>query len=194
MKKVIITGGSGFIGRNLIPILANYDAEFFLLGRTNPDNYVSSNIHFFECDIFDYQKVGKLINNYNQRLFGIYNDIDSAEIQRYALGRMLMQFRKFIPSGFVRRFKGMEYDYLRNENVQGMYFTSFEFLKNIRKELKDTQMSLLSLTQKQWDDLPIERKKEIIKSIVEVATVVMAVVVGSILTGMVEDDEEDSFT
>lgn len=159
-------------------------------GNVNWEGFTKPNGERFT--VADYQKVGKLINNYNQRLFGIYNDIDAAEIQRYALGRMLMQFRKFIPSGFVRRFKGMEYDYLRNENVQGMYFTSFEFLKNIRKELKDTQMGLLSLTQKQWDELPIERKKEIIKSIVEVATVIMAVVVGSILTGMVEDDEEDN--
>ena len=43
-----------------------------------------------------------------QRLHGIYNQKDRNAIQQYAAGRWVMQFRKWMPSGFQRRFEGVE--------------------------------------------------------------------------------------
>lgn len=61
MKKVIITGGSGFIGNNLLPYLKEIDAEFFLLGRKNLELKEYSNLHFIKGDIQNHSEVSKLM-------------------------------------------------------------------------------------------------------------------------------------
>lgn len=70
----------------------------------------------------------------NQRLHGIYNTEDAAMIQRYALGRLGMQFRKWMRPGWNRRFGAKFGKSSYNERIrdteEGMYVTSFKFLAN----------------------------------------------------------------
>ncbi|RZS96971.1 NAD-dependent epimerase/dehydratase family protein [Cecembia calidifontis] len=57
MRKVIVTGGTGFIGKNLLPILSEMDAEFFLMNRRKQSNPAASNIQNIECDVLDHNSI-----------------------------------------------------------------------------------------------------------------------------------------
>ncbi len=60
-KKLIITGGTGFIGKNLIPYAAKYDTEIFVL--TNKNDFYSEykNITYIKCDLLNDDDVKKTL-------------------------------------------------------------------------------------------------------------------------------------
>ena len=62
MKKVIITGGTGFMGKNLLPFLKNLDAQFFLLGRSDLEFERFFNVQLIKCDIKNQKEVSKIMN------------------------------------------------------------------------------------------------------------------------------------
>jgi GDP-L-fucose synthase len=50
MEKILLTGGTGFIGRNILPLLKKYynvvapaRSELDLMNKSNIDNYLSAN-------------------------------------------------------------------------------------------------------------------------------------------------------
>lgn len=68
----------------------------------------------------------------NQRLHGIYNVEDAGTIQRYALGRLAIQFRKWMKPGWNRRFGNKFGKKVYNERIrdyeEGMYVTTAKYL------------------------------------------------------------------
>ena len=57
MKKILITGGSGFIGKNLIPELNDY--ELFVLCKEIP-KYRCSNVEYLICDLLDLDSLKRI--------------------------------------------------------------------------------------------------------------------------------------
>ena len=51
-KKVLITGGSGMIGRQLVKLLQNESANVYVADLNQPIHM--SNIHFKNADLTDY--------------------------------------------------------------------------------------------------------------------------------------------
>lgn len=78
-------------------------------------------------------KIGKV----NQSLNGAFNDADKGAIHRYALGRMAMQFRQWMPAHYSRRFASPYYDAELDQYREGYYRTlgrfSLELLKDIAR-------------------------------------------------------------
>lgn len=70
----------------------------------------------------------------NQRLHGIYNTEDAAMFQREALGRLAMQFRKWMRPmwnrRFGRRFGKKDYNERIRDYEEGMYVSTFKFVFN----------------------------------------------------------------
>jgi len=72
MKKIIVTGGLGFIGSNLINILLkknfkilNIDKVTYASNFYNIKNFVNhKNYEFSKCDLFNQKKLNNLINNF----------------------------------------------------------------------------------------------------------------------------------
>ena len=68
----------------------------------------------------------------NQYLHGIYNKEDAGTMQQYALGRLAIQFRKWMRPGWTKRFGnrfGEEYwNERRSVKEQGIYVTTARFL------------------------------------------------------------------
>jgi len=61
--KILVTGGSGFIGTNYVEFLLNKNIEFINLDRNPPRN--NGHIKFWkECDILDYPRLDKIIKEF----------------------------------------------------------------------------------------------------------------------------------
>lgn len=96
----------------------------------------------------------------NQKLHGIYNKEDAGTIQRYALGRLAIQFRKWIRPSWNRRFGPKfgqsNWNERRQEYDEGMYITTSRFVFNP-----------LIRTFKQWRTNQETTASEALKNIID---------------------------
>ena len=53
MKRLLVTGGAGFIGRHTLPELVARDFEVHVAGRSKPSAGFPSGVTFHECDLLD---------------------------------------------------------------------------------------------------------------------------------------------
>lgn len=82
-------------------------------------------------------KLNMDIGKVNQSLNGAFNDDDKGAIHRGALGRMVMQFRQWMPAHYYRRYASKYYDAALDQYREGFYRTmgrfAWETLKDLRK-------------------------------------------------------------
>lgn len=100
----------------------------------------------------------------NQRMHGIYNKLDRSAIQRLAIGRMGVMFRKWIKPSLNRRFKSTTYNFDIDAWTEGYYRTTGRFLTQLAKELKEGQFALVA----NWKNLTNTEKANIKRAATEV--------------------------
>lgn len=101
----------------------------------------------------------------NQRMHGIYNKLDRSAVQRLAIGRMGVMFRKWIKPSLNRRFKSATYNFDMEAWTEGYYETTKRFLTQLAKELKEGQFALAA----NWKNLTNTEKANIKRAITEVS-------------------------
>ena len=126
-------------------------------------------------------------NFLNKRLHGIYNDIDKSAMQKYALGRMALMFRKFVRPGWNRRFEKWTYNEEGEVATEGYYATAGRFLAMMYRELKGVKET----TGKNWRHLTEADKANFHRLMTEWAFILGSAAFGAILTNMGDDDEEN---
>lgn len=117
---------------------------------------------FTKEDIIKFSRKSAAIN---QRMHGIYNKADKSAIQRLALGRMGIMFRKWIKPSLNRRFSSATYNYDMEAWTEGYYNTTGRFLLQLAKDLKETQFNLAA----RWNELTPTEKFNIKRAVTEVA-------------------------
>lgn len=136
---------------------------------------------FTQDDIIKFSRRSAAIN---QRMHGIYNKADRSAIQRLAIGRMGMMFRKWIKPSLNRRFKSATYNYDLDAWTEGYYRTSGRFLLQLARDLRETQFNLAA----RWNELTPTEKANIRRALTETGhfLAVMAVI------GLIEwSDDKD---
>jgi hypothetical protein len=129
---------------------------------------------FTKDDIIKFSNKAKAIN---QRMHGIYNKIDRSAVQRLAIGRMGVMFRKWIKPSLNRRFKSATFNYDLDAWTEGYYNTSGRFLLQLAKELKEGQFALSA----NWNQLTNTEKVNIKRAATEVGHfLIVALVLGLI--------------
>lgn len=108
----------------------------------------------------DIIRIGEIIDKVNQHLFGIYNDADSNAANRVSLGRLLMQYRKWMKPSFNKRFQAKQYNTITGKEEEGYYRTLLRFAL----ELKRGQFQLTA----QWENLTTHEKANVKRAITEV--------------------------
>ena len=68
-------------------------------------------------------ELSRKIAHVNQTLFGIYNEEDSNAANRVAVGRLLLQYKKWMKPQFNKRFKKIGYNVAINDWEEGYYRT-----------------------------------------------------------------------
>jgi len=141
MKKVIVTGGLGFIGSNLIELLLKKNYKIMNIDKhTYSSNYYNvrefqknKNYSFIKCDIAD-KKLSKIINAYNPT--GIFNLAAETHVDRSIDG----------PESFIK------------SNIIGV----FNILEIFRKfSLKNKRSKLIHIsTDEVYGDILTGRTKE----------------------------------
>tara|TARA_R110002020_G_scaffold229316_4_gene440059 strand:+ start:4767 stop:22040 length:17274 start_codon:yes stop_codon:yes gene_type:complete len=133
-----------------------------------------------------------------QRLHGIYNMKDRNAIQQYAAGRWVMQLRKWMPSGFQRRFEGIEklwYDKKSefagaewNERLQsyveGNYITMLRFMNQLKWDI--AKLKIYTIKEK-WNELDTWQQQNVKRTIGEIAGFFVLIA----LSGLVRSGDED---
>lgn len=108
----------------------------------------------------EYHSFRRRVVSVNQKIHGIYNKLDAGTMQRKAIGRLAIQFKKWMRPGWIKRFGTRtgksHWNESRGEKDMGMYVNTYKFLT---KPIGDN----------------IRRYKELRKSNSEEATVVNAI-------------------
>jgi hypothetical protein len=147
---------------------------------------------------FTERDINRFINRQNwlnKRLHGIYNNVDKSTIQKYALGRMGMLFRKFIVPGLNRRFEKQEYNQEGEIWVEGYYRTfgrvSVNMIKNFIKNLKGDLNEANIVAGSRWSDLQDFEKANMLRTLTEATFMLATAVLASALTELADDDEDN---
>lgn len=101
----------------------------------------------------------------NQRMHGIYNKADRSAVQRLAIGRMAIMFRKWVKPSLNRRFKSASYNMDLQSWTEGYYVTTGRFLLQLAQELRKSQFDIAS----DWNKLSKTEKANIRRAVTEVA-------------------------
>lgn len=136
---------------------------------------------FTQDDIIKFSRRSAVIN---QRMHGIYNKADRSAVQRLAIGRMGMMFRKWIKPSLNRRFKSASYNYDLDAWTEGYYRTSGRFLLQLARDLRETQFNI----DARWNELTSTEKANIKRALTETGhfLAVMAII------GLIEwSDDKD---
>jgi hypothetical protein len=126
-------------------------------------------------------------NFVNKRLHGIYNDIDKNVIQRYAVGRLAIMFRKFIVPGVNRRFEKLKYNEEGEAWVEGYYRTTGRFLAQLAKDIRKGQFLLAS----RWKELSETEVANLMRMMTEAGYMVASATMAHVLTNLSDDDDEN---
>ena len=120
----------------------------------------------------------------NQRMHGIYNKIDRNAVQRLAIGRMGMMYRKWIKPSLNRRFKSATYNYDLQSWTEGYYVTIGRFFVQLAKELKEGQFAIAA----NWEQLDAREKANIKRAATEVGHFLAV----ALILGLIDwSDDED---
>jgi hypothetical protein len=126
-------------------------------------------------------------NFVNKRLHGIYNRVDKSAIQKYALGRLAIMFRKFMKPGWNRRFANLQYNYEGETYTEGYYTTMAKFMWQILKDLKNLQFTLGA----KWGQLEEYEKKNMYRMLTELGYFIASYTLIAVATSLKGDDDDD---
>ena len=141
-KKIVVTGGLGFIGSNLIELLLSKGYEVINLDKvTYSSNFYNtaefkknSNYKFYKCDLNDYRKLKSILDKHQP--IGIFNLAAETHVDR-----SIDNPRNFIDS-----------------NIMGVY-NLLECFKKISKNGKKTRLIHIS-TDEVFGDILKGRSSE----------------------------------
>lgn len=121
----------------------------------------------------DLGKFSRKMLKVNQSLFGIYNDDDTCAANRVAVGRMLLQYRKWMKAQYNKRFMGNQYDVTLEQWQEGYYRT---FLR-AAMELATGRIKL----GKAWDAMSNHEKANIKRATTELTLFIGIFALASLL-------------
>ena len=138
-------------------------------------------------DVTEYfNKFARKVNAINQRMHGIYNYEDRCAAQRYAAGRLFIQFRKYIPVGIQRRFGSAQINFDLDSPTEGYYITAAKMVGKMYKELTQRRVSILNT----WRSMNKWERQNCIRAGVEMGQTLLCWAAFNILESVMGDKQK----
>ena len=129
------------------------------------------------------QKVKRVLT-----MHGEYSELGKIALQRYALGRAALMFRKFMYPGYDKRYGDLKYGEFLEEFTEGTYRQFARFFKNVIKDLLTLKFDLVS--EKYNSLLPRERAN-IVRALSELSFALVTSILGAVATTMAGESDDD---
>ena len=97
-------------------------------------------------------------------MHGAFSEDDKGLLHMWALGRLFMNFRQWMPAHYARRFNTLHWDATLGDYREGYYCTCWNFVKKLCKDLKNHEANILT----QYKSLNRWEKANIRRTIMEV--------------------------
>lgn len=121
----------------------------------------------------------------NKRMQGVYNEFDKGTLQRYALGRLVLLYRKYFIPAMKRRWKKNGFDEELGASTEGIYIT---FYKTMMKDLVRYKGNIMEA----WSTYTPFQKAQIRRTAAEITILMSLVGLLTVLAFMVgSGDDED---
>lgn len=129
-------------------------------------------------------KIKLMIQEANRKMHGAYGDIDRGEINRMAIGRLMLQFRQWMPAFYTERFKGKRLNVLTGQQEEGFYRAFVNFAWECIKDMRNDKLAFVT----NYKNLSGQEKANVNKALIELS-VLFAIT--QLLRFMGGDDDED---
>lgn len=100
----------------------------------------------------------------NRSMNGAFGDFEKGMIHRYAVGRLIMNFRQWMPAHYSRRFRGRHWDADLQDWREGYYISSFKFVADCAKDLRRAKFQIAT----RWEQLSDMERYNIKRAIAEI--------------------------
>lgn len=114
-------------------------------------------------------KIKGRIKYTNDSMHGAFDSFSKGMIHRYAVGRMIMNFRQWMPAHYQRRFRGLYYNTDLGEYREGYYVSTFKFIRDCVKDLKDAKFQIGT----RWHELSDMERYNLKRAVAETAILAM---------------------
>lgn len=108
----------------------------------------------------------------NKSLHGAFGTFEKGMIHRYAVGRLIMNFRQWMPAHYARRFQGRHYDTDLHEYREGYYVSTYKFVRGCVDDLINHKLQIAA----RWKDLSEMERYNLKRAIAE--TTLMGIITG----------------
>lgn len=134
--------------------------------------------------------IKKRVSYTNRSMHGAFGEHEKGMIHRYAIGRLVMNFRQWMPAHYSRRFRGKYYDAELGEYREGFYITTGKFLYNLYNDFKHSKLDIAARWHElKQNEMEFANVKRTIAEITLIALVTLAIrCVGD------EDDYKDRYS
>ena len=135
----------------------------------------------------------KSVAGLNFDMQGIYNLDDRSAAQQYAAGALIIMYRKWIAPALKRRYAGAHYDTLREQWEEGYWMTSFNYIYDTFKSIKEDGEAIKSSILLNWEKLTDYEKSNIWKAVTEMSILVATTITAATawMLGSHGPDEDD---
>ncbi len=143
MKKVIITGGTGFLGRNLLSLIPESQDEFYILTSKGSIDIDQKNIKIIKCNLLDRESVDSVLSEIKathllHMAWGIepsnYNLPTNFDWIKASIG-LVESFHQNGGQRVIATGSGVEYDWDYGSCIEGLTPTSNETLYGAAKNI-----------------------------------------------------------
>lgn len=158
-------------------------------GKLILDGEYTLNDKEFKFEGEDLYKLERKIAGINEKIHGIYNKQDANIIQKYAVGRLVYMFRKWIPAAIDKRFMDTQYNYDTEEWKEGYYRTVFDFLKQLWYEREGLKFNFML----KYKELTTEQQRNVIRALTESLQFYLTILIGKAIIPDDDDSEKQSW-
>lgn len=131
-------------------------------------------------NLFSVAKFGRKVAKVNHGLFGIYSSEDANAAHRTAVGRLALQFRKWMKPLINKRFQAKQWNASLGTEEEGYYRTALRFLSDIAK----SKFNVTAI----WNSLSEVEKQNLKRALVDSLQLFLVWLVGTFVEWPEDED------